>query len=95
MLTPLQLNWLIPPGDHVRVMSNRVIGRDQPIVKKKMYHFKMEIVSTALPILSQTLQYSSTDTKMNPLFISMIPVVQWMLLLWLAVKLRDGAVGKM
>ena len=35
-------------------MCKRVIRRDQPIVKKKMDYFKMEIASMALPILSQT-----------------------------------------
>jgi hypothetical protein len=43
-------NWLIPPGDPVGVMSNRVIRRNQLIVKKKIDYFKMD-----MPMLSQTL----------------------------------------
>ena len=30
-------------------MSNWLIRRDQPIVKKKMYYFKMEFVSMEMP----------------------------------------------
>jgi hypothetical protein len=36
-------------------MSNRVIRSDQPIVKRKMYYFKMEKASMALPMLAQTI----------------------------------------
>ena len=50
-----QLHCLIPPGDPVGVMSKQVISRDQPIVKKRMDYFKMEIASMALPMLSQTI----------------------------------------
>ena len=50
-----QLHCLIPPGDPVGVMSNPVIRKDQPIVKKIIDYFKREIASMALPMLSQTL----------------------------------------
>ena len=38
------------PGDPVGVMSSRVIRRDQAVLKKNMYYFKIEIESRGCTI---------------------------------------------